>query len=217
MIGMLVRTQWSWTRNALLGFAAVAFLMPALTWRISSGGFESAPAIQVMEGFATVGFLLSVVALMGSFAIAALPWTVDAEARHVYPLSLPITWPQFVATRYLAGAASLVVPTLALYGGALATLAMIDMPALLQAYPGALAIRFFLASFVAYSATFALQYIAGRQAAVAALLVLLVLVGIGFLLWLLGLESTVDATVQFFFEWPGPLAVFTDPWTLIDV
>lgn len=217
MIAMLVRTQWAWTRNALLGFAAIAFLMPALTWRISSGGFESTPASQVMEGFAAVGFLLSIVALMGAFAIAALPWTVDAETRHVYPLSLPITWPQFVATRYLAGAATLVLPAIALYAGALATLAMIEMPPLLQAYPGALALRFYLAAFVAYSATFALQYIAGRQAVVVALLILLVLVGIGFGLWLLGLESAVDASVQFLFEWPGPLAVFTDPWTLIDV
>lgn len=217
MIGMLVRTQWAWTRNALLGFSAVTFLMPALTWRISSGGFESAPALQVMDGFASVGFLLSIVALLGSFAIAALPWTVDAEARHVYPLSLPIAWPRFIATRFLAGATSLLLPALALYAGALATLAMIDMPALLQAYPGALAVRFFLAAFVSYSAVFALQYLAGRQAVVVALLILLVLVGIGFGLWLLGLEDTVDATVQFFFEWPGPLAVFTDPWTLIDV
>lgn len=217
MIAMLVRTQWAWTRNALLGFATIAFLAPALAWRISSGGFESAPAIQVMDGFATVGMLLSIIALMGAFAIAALPWTVDAEARHVYPLSLPIGWTQFVAVRYLAGASMLVVPALALYFGSLATLAMIEMPPLLRAYPGALAFRFFLAAFVAYSATFALQYLAGRQAVVAALLVLLALVGIGFGMWLLGLEDAVDATVQFLFEWPGPLAVFTDPWTLIDV
>lgn len=217
MIAMLVRTQWAWTRNALFGFAAVAFLMPALTWRIASGGFESAPAIQVMEGFSAVGFFLSIVALMGSFAIAALPWTVDAESRHVYPLSLPISWTQFVATRYIAGAAMLLLPAVALYAGALATLAMIEMPALLQAYPGALALRFYLAAFVAYSATFALQYIAGRQAAVAALLFLLIAVGIGFGLWLLGLEAIADATLEFLFEWPGPLAVFTDPWTLIDV
>lgn len=217
MIAMLVRTQWAWTRNALLGFAAVTFLMPALTWRIASGGFSSAPAMQVMDGFAAVGFLLSIVALMGAFAIAALPWTVDAETRHVYPLSLPMTWPQFVATRFLAGAATLALPALALYVGALATLAMIELPPLLQAYPGALAIRFYLAAFVAYSATFALQYLAGRQAVVVALLLLLVAVGIGFGLWLLGLENTVEAAMTFLFEWPGPLAVFTDPWTLIDV
>lgn len=217
MIAMLVRTQWAWTRNALLGFATVAFLTPALAWRLTSGGFSSAPALQVMDGFATVGFLLSIIAMMGAFAIAALPWTVDAEARHVYPLSLPIGWTQFVAVRYLAGAAALVVPAFALYLGALATLAMIEMPPLLQAYPGAIAVRFFLAAFVAYSATFALQYLAGRQAAVVALLALVGLIGIAFGLWLLGLEGAVDATMQFLFDWPGPLAVFTDPWTLIDV
>ncbi len=217
MIAMLVRTQWAWTRNALFGFAAIAFLAPALTWRIASGNFQSAPAIQILSGFNTVGMLLAIIALMGSFAIAALPWTVDAEARHVYPLSLPIPWTQFVATRYVAGAASLLLPALALYAGALATLAMVELPPLLQAYPGALALRFFLAAFVAYSATFALQYLAGRQAVVAALLVLLALVGVGIGLWLLGLEDAAEAVVQFFFEWPGPLAVFTDPWTLIDV
>lgn len=217
MIAMLVRTQWSWTRNALLGFASITFLAPALAWRISAGGNEAAAAVQVMSGFANVGMLLAIIALLGSFAIAALPWTLDAEARHVYPLSLPLTWPRFVAVRYFAGAASLVVPALALYFGALATLAMIEMPALLQAYPGALAIRFYLAAFVAYSATFALQYLAGRQAVVVALFVVLGFVGIGFGLWLLGLEDAVDAAVQFLFTWPGPLAVFTDPWTLIDV
>ena len=142
---------------------------------------------------------------------------MDAEAQHVYPLALPISWPRFVVTRYLAGAATLLLPALALYAGARATLAMIEIPALLQVYPGALAVRFYLAAFVAYSATFALQYIAGRQAVVVALLLLLGAVGIGSGLWLLGLESVTDATLEFLFEWPGPLAVFTDPWTLIDV
>lgn len=217
MFGMILRTQWNWTRGAVLGFAALAFLAPAMAWRLASGGMDAVASVPIIDGFSMLGPILGFLSLVGAFVLAAMPWTIDAESRHVYALSLPVRWSRFVAMRFGAGALTLLVPALGLYLGALATVAMIELPPLLRAYPGALAARFLLASLVAYAFTFALQYLAGRKATLVALTAALVLGAIGFTLWTLGLGHLSNSVGRFVFEWPGPLAVFVDSWTLIDV
>lgn len=217
MFAMILRTQWKWTRAAVGGFALLAFFFPALAWRAFEDSGREQAVGSVMNAFAVLGPMLGFLAVLGPFVLAALPWTIDHETKHVYALSLPVTWARFVWMRFAAGAATLILPALALYIGCRAVLTMLELPPLLRAYPGALSLRFLLACLVAYGATFALQYLAGKRAAVVALVSLLGLGAVGVVLAMLGFGDVVTAIGNFMFDWPGPLAIFVEPWSLIDV
>jgi hypothetical protein len=217
MFGMILRTQWAWTRLSVAVLSVVTFVAPAIVWRFATEQTRGAQPDLLVYGFGALGPLLSFLALIGAFLLAAQPWTIDAETQHVYPLSLPVSWSRFVAMRFGAGAIFLLLPALGLYVGSLLVLAMIEMPPLLRGYPGALAMRFLLASAVAYAATFALQYLAGRRAAVVALGIMIAIGLTSLATWALGAPDLVSTFGRFLFVWPGPLAVFSEPWTLIDV
>lgn len=217
MFAMILRTQWAWTRVLVALLALIAFLTPVFAWRISGGNSRAPGAMQLMQGLVLLGPMLGFLALFDSFVLAVYPWTIDAETKHVYPLSLPITWSRYVGMRYFAGALTLLVPALALYVGSRFAVSMITLPPLLQAYPGTLAFRFLLAALVAYSASFALQYLAGRRATIVALLLVLVPTLIFAAAELAGARGFGDAVGRFLFEWPGPFSVFSQPWVLIDV
>jgi len=217
MFSMILRTQMGWTRVQVAFFTLLAFLAPALAWRLNAGAGTGRMS-DVAEGLSMLlGPMAGLLALFGAFILAILPWTIDAETKHVYPLSLPISWPRYVGMRYLAGALTLLLPTVALYIGSLFALSMIELPPLLRAYPAAFAFRFLLAALVAYSASFALQHLAGRRAAIVALMLILSLGFLVVVMSLVGRASFGDAIGQFLFNWPGPLAVFTQSWVLIDV
>ncbi len=217
MFAMIVRTQWSWTRASVGGFSLLALFFPAISWRIFASSRGDEAVMQVMNGFAALGPMLGFLAVLGPFVLAALPWTIDHEAKHVYALSLPVTWARFVWMRFAAGAITMVLPALALYVGCRGVLAMLELPPLLRAYPAALSLRFLIACLVAYGVTFALQYLAGRRAAVVVLVSLLGMGVVAVALTLMGLSEAVTAFGNFMFDWPGPLAIFVEPWTLIDV
>lgn len=217
MFAMVLRTQWNWTRATVIGFAALAFVFPALAWRLASAGSGGPDSLQVMDGFAALGPMLGFLSLLGPFVLAALPWGIDHETKHVYPLSLPISWTRWVSMRFAAGALTLLVPALALYLGSRLTLSMLELPPLLRGYAGALAFRFLLACLVAYGLTFALQYLAGKRAALVTLVLLLVFSALLMGLAVLGMSDVAESIGRAVFEWPGPLAIFVEPWTLIDV
>lgn len=217
MFAMILRTHWLWTRMLVAGLALIAFLMPAAAFRLSGLDGVVAGATRLMDGLSILGPMLAFLALFGSFILAVYPWTLDAETKHVYPLSLPVTWPSYVGMRYLAGAITLLLPTVALYLGSRFAISMVELPPLLRAYPGALALRFLLAALIAYSLSFALQYLAGKRATLVALLLVLGTTVLYVLLGLFGPKGAGDAIGTFLFEWPGPFGVFSQSWVLIDV
>lgn len=217
MFTMILRTHWAWTRLVVAGVSLLAFLMPAFAWRMAGGNSSAFGAVQLMDGLSVLGPLLAFLALMGPFVLAVYPWTLDAETNHVYPLTLPITWTRYVGMRYVAGALTLIVPAAALYLGSRFVVSLVVLPPLLQAYPGSLAIRFLLAMLVAYSASFSLQYLAGRRATLVALVSLLALLLVATILEVSGLNSIVNRLGNLLFDPRGPFGVFTDTWVLIDV
>ena len=217
MFAMMFRTQWQWTRLPLLGFAALAFVFPSLAWQIGRAAGSPGNAAQLLDGFALLGPMLGFLALLGPFVIAALPWTIDHQTQHVYPLALPVSWARWVGMRFAIGALTLVLPAFALYVGAAATVAQFTLPPLLQSYAAALALRFLLAALVAYSGAFALQYLAGRRATQVAVTAMVGVLGLVLIATLLGLGSQVEYAFELLFRAPGPLAIFVEPWTLIDV
>jgi hypothetical protein len=91
------------------------------------------------------------------------------------------------------------------------------MPATLHAYPGGVALRFLLASLVAYASGFLLQYIAGKHAVKVALFVLFGALVISLGAALLGYESALGKAWDALTTWPGPFSIFNARWMLIDV
>jgi hypothetical protein len=166
-------------------------------------------------GFA--GFFFGILAVVTAFSLAWRPWVVDAGLRHVGPLSLPVRWSTFVRLRFLAGAALLLVPTLAVWiGGVIATSAT-PIPPTLHAYPGGVALRFLIASLVAYSAGFLLQYVSGKHAVRVAITLMVAIAVIELGASVLGYESVAARAWNALTTWPGPLSVFNVRWMLIDV
>jgi hypothetical protein len=213
----MLRTQWAWSRMAVLGLGVITFALPSLIWRLAGmGGGHLAPAALV-QGFQFGGPALALLSLAGGAVMAATPWVVDAEAKHVYPLSLPIAWSRFVAIRFGIGVLLLLVPTVALYMGAQFILLRIDLPDVLRAYPGALSARYFLALLIAYSVTFAVQYIFGKRAALVTLVGLLSFAGLSILLSVIGEAGRFSWMGAALFQWPGPFSIYTEAWKLIDV
>lgn len=218
MLRQILWTHAKWTRSMVLSVALIAFLLPAAVWNLF-GSFDgnAAFARPFIEGFSSAGPFAAFMACLTGFLMAALPWQVDGQAKHVYPLSLPITWPRYVGYRFASGALLLGVPALALLLGCLLALSMVDLPPVVRAYPVAFALRYLVASLLAYGMSFALQYLGGRRAAPILLGLLVGLVALPIVLEVLDLAPLRSWLVRLLVEWPGPFAVFAETWRLVDV
>jgi hypothetical protein len=217
MFKQILYTQVRWTRTLVLGLGLLNLLLPVAAWNLSFGGAISGLATPYVRGFEQLGPLAIFFACIAGFALAAMPWNVDAQAKHVYPLALPITWPRYVSYRFAAGALLVGVTGLALLAGLLLVLSMIDLPPIIHAYPGTFFLRYLTAALLAYALSFALQYLGGRRAAAILIGILLTVLIVPTALDLAGLGAVNDAMGRMLFEWPGPFAVFTEPWRLVDV
>jgi hypothetical protein len=218
MFRQIMLTQLRWTRLMVAIMTVAAFVTPAAAWWMGGTRVEyPARPAAVVIGFQSAGPMIVGIALLGAFLLAAYPWTMDAATRHVLPLSLPIPWRRYVAMRFGAGALLLIPPTIALWVGCLVVLGMIDLPATLRAYPTALALRFLAAAMLTYSTVFALQYMAGRRSALVALGIVVTVGALSFGLSVTGNSEFGAMFMDWLTEFPGPLAVFSTEWKLIDV
>jgi hypothetical protein len=218
MFRQILLTQLKWTRTLLIASAVIVFATPALAWRAGfAATYGAAAAGSVMNGFSAVGPLLMLLACLFGFLFAAQPWSVEAAAQHVYPLSLPIRWSRYVAMRFSAGALTLLVPTFSLWLGSLFAVSLIALPPTLRAYPGLLAFRFLLGCLLIYALTFLLQYVAGRRSSVVILSLLVVGIVGALALSMTGNQFVLARIGSWLTDWPGPFAVFANDWKLIDV
>jgi len=115
------------------------------------------------------------------------------------------------------GSTLLAAPVIAVAASALLATWSATIPAGLQGYPVALAIRFALAVLVAYAVFFAVSAGTARTAGIILGLiggVILVQIVAGVANIDLDLFGKVQVAVL---NWPGPLAIFTGRWMLIDV
>lgn len=217
MFAMILRTTWAWTRVSVATISVTVLLAPTLFLRGATDPGLPMGGGTLIDAVGALNLPLTLLAIIGPFVLAAQPWAVDAEAKHVYALSLPITWPRYVAMRFGAGVTTLLVPALALFIGLQLLLQRVTVPEELNAYPFALTLRFLLAMLVAYSATFALQYLAGRRAPLVLLVTLLSIGALSAVSTIVGSTDWLEAVARAFAEWPGPLAIFFETWVLLDV
>jgi hypothetical protein len=144
-------------------------------------------------------------------------WAPDHRGRHVHALSLPLPRWQYVLFRLAGGLTVLALPMAAVFLGAILATATASIPAGLHGYAGALGIRFALAVLIAFSTFFAISGGTARTAGIILSLIALIIVTQTMVL-AAGVEvDLVGPIQQAVLNWPGPLAIFSGRWMLIDV
>ena len=218
MFRMVLMTQWKWSRLVLCAATIAAFAVPIISVQFFGDAdgrwIDGRRVLQVMRAF---GAWYAVLAAAAGLAVAMTAWSADHRGRHIYALTLPIPRWRLVLLRFGAGATLLTLPVVALWAGALLATSSVDIPPGLEALPTALAIRFALASLVAFGIFFAISAGTARTAG-----------------WVLGAIGTVFLLAAFgesfglpdrvmeeihglIFSWPIVLEVFYGSWMLIDV
>lgn len=218
MFRAVLYTQWKWTRLIIVLGTVAAFAIPLVSLqgaaRADRGALQAAELLRAVQSWGTLYPLLA--AVLG-LLVAITAWAADHRGRHVHALTLPLPRWQYVLLRFSAGFLLLVAPIVAVLIGASLAVLTATLPPGLQAYPIALSLRFAFALFVAYAVFFAVSAGTARTAGiilgVIATLILVQVVasvaGLGF-----DLAGTLQAVLL---AGPGPLAVFTGRWMLVDV
>ncbi len=217
MFGQILYTQWKWARTELFLYVLMAFLIPVTIIRVGFSYIDTYSIRSVLGIGSYVGVFFGSLAVLCALGLAWRPYILDASLKHVGPLTLPVSWATFVRMRFLAGAALLIVPAIAVWIGGVLAAASVSMPSTLHAYPGGVAIRFLLASWVAYSAGFLLQYVAGKHATRVAIFLFFAIVVIQSGAMLFGYDDLLVNAWNALTTWPGPFSVFNGRWMLIDV
>ncbi len=218
MFREILYTQWKWTGLGVGAAVVAAFALPILT--VQAAGTPDPTWVDARAILAEVGDwskAYPLLALGVGLLVGTTAWANDHRVRHVYALTLPLPRWHYVLLRYGAGLVLLVGPLLALWLGALLASATATLPSGLATYPHAIALRFALATVLAFSVFFAVSSGTTRTAgivlsAVGALVVLQVLLqlsGSGTMM----ISAIFDRLVT----WPGPFEIFTGRWMLIDV
>ena len=215
MFRVMVKTQWKWTRLAVLVGVLVAFAMPLMS--INADLQEPLPRV-VIDNMQTWGVGYAILAGTVGLLLAWMAWASDHRGHHVYALSLPVARWRYVLMRFTAGILFLVPIVVALGAGAvLATSPTGVVPPGLHAYPLALTLRFGFAAMVAFSIFFAISAASARAAAYVLGTICTVLM-VDFLTDAMGFHWSIGLhAVNLLMVYPGILSVFSGRWTLIDV
>ena len=218
MFRTILFTQWTWARSLLLVCTLAAFAIPVIS--VHSGdlsGVDSYTVRTYLISLQGMGVAYPVLAGIVGLVLAVTAWGPDHRGRHVYALTLPLPRWQYALLRFGAGLVLLALPVVALWISALIASATARLPVGLTTYPTGLAARFALAAVVSYAVFSAVSAGTSRTAAyiLGAIAVLLITQ-----LMFTFTGSDVDVitpALNAIFIWPGPLAVFSGRWMLIDV
>ena len=218
MFGVILYVQWKWSRLIVVLGTIAGFALPIISVQgAARAGRNPADTLDLLQLVQSWGVLYPVLAAALGLLVAITTWAPDHRGRHVYALSLPVPRWRYVLLRFGAGLALLAAPGLAVLSGALLAAASATLPAGLQAYPVALALRFALAVILAYAVFFAVS--AGTQRTAA---IILGVIGGLIVVQVIAAAADLDLNLLTWFQvavlsWPGPLAIFTGRWMLIDV
>lgn len=217
MFKAILFQQWKWTRIIVILGTVVGFAVPLFSAQGFARGMDHKMAAQVLDGVRSWGVLYPTLAGALGVLVAITLWTPDHRGRHVYSLVLPLPRWRYVLLRYAAGLTLLAGPMLGVTLGCLLASGMASLPLGLHAYPLALALRFTLAALVAFTMFFAISSGTARTAGIIlGSLAALVLVQV--LLAASGSEANILLpVVNLILTAPGPFAIFTGRWMLIDV
>ena len=194
-----------------------AFFLPTCILKIAVIGTNDYSVASMLATISYTGAFFVLLAFACAVGFAVRPYLADQALRHVYALSLPVTWPTFLRYRFLAGAVLLLAPTIAVFFGAWLAAITATVPATLHAYPAGLAFRFYLSALEMYAAVFLLQHAAGKNATRVVIGLLALLVVIELASKMLGWTDAWIWLWDHLATWPGPLETLTARWMMIDV
>jgi len=211
-------TQWKWSRLVIVLGTIAALAIPVISIqgaaRADRGALEAQELLRAVQSWGTLYPLLAT-ALGLLVAVAA--WAADHRGRHIHALTLPLPRWQYVLLRFGAGMLLLSFPIIAVLLGATLAALSATLPPGLHAYPIALAVRFAFAVVVAFAVFFAVSSGTARTAGIilgviAAVILAQVIVS------MTGIDFDLFGQLQvLLLAGPGPLAVFTGRWMLVDV
>jgi hypothetical protein len=212
----LVRVQWQQQRVELTLIALTAAITgPASLW--VGHRFGASDLERLVNSSQVTGPMGALLAVVGGVLLATRPWMLDAQTKHTYALSLPLSRPHFAYLRAAAGLALCLVPAAAFLIGALLTVRVAPRVEWLRAFPVGLSARFLLATATAFAIGYAIQYGLGRRAARWLLIV-------GFTITafeLFGQMAVGTSLTEPLFRLLGaplsPLGIFFGQWSLFDV
>jgi hypothetical protein len=218
MFRVILYSQWKWSRLSIVLGVVAGFALPILSvqgaGRADRGPLQTGELLDAVQKW---GVSYPVLAAALGLVVALATWAPDHRGRHVHALSLPLERWRYVLLRFASGVALLALPMLAVLGGALLATASAPLPPGLQGYPVALASRFALAVLVAYAVFFAISAGTARTAGI-------ILGTFGCVIAVQLLASAASLPLDLLgglqiavLNWPGPLAIFTGRWMLIDV
>ena len=217
MFTQVLHTQWKWARWLLLAGTIAGFALPLLSVQGAGGGSREWQARMLLSQMTSWSPLYVILAALLGLLLGVSAWTADHRGRHIYALSLPVTRARFAMLRWASGAVLLLLPALALWGGAILACVATRLPPGITAYPGSLAGRFALAALVAYALFFLVSAGTTRTAGLV-LGVLAAILAAEFLVTYFTGETKLIKTIgEALFYWPGPFEVFTGRWMLFDV
>lgn len=218
MFRAILYSQWKWSRLIVALGTIAGFALPILSMQGAARGDRSPlDAEQLLHAVQGWGTLYPVLAAALGLLVAVASWAPDHRGRHVHALTLPLPRWRYVLLRFAAGTTMLSGPIVGVCAGALLATAAATLPPGLQGYPFALALRFALAILVAYALFFAVSAGTARTAGyILSAIALLVAVQIVARVASPGWDIAGQLQVALV-NWPGPLAVFTGRWMLIDV
>src|SRR5881628_1262318 len=218
MFRVMLYSQWKWCRLIVVLGSVAGFALPIVSLqgaaRADSSPLQAGELLQAVQSWGT---LYPVLATTLGLLVAIATWAPDHRGRHIHALSLPLPRWRYVLLRFAAGVTVLAGPIVAVLLGAVLATALATIPPGLQGYPLALALRFALALLVAYAVFFAVSAGTTRTAGI-----ILGLIGGVILVQIIAGVANIDldlfGRVQVLvLNWPGPLAIFTGRWMLIDV
>src|SRR2546421_5418534 len=218
MFRVILYNQWKWSRLLVVLGSVAGFALPIVSLQGAARG-DASPLVpaELLRTVQSWGVLYPVLAATLGLLVAITTWTPDHRGRHVHALLLPVPRWRYVLLRFGAGALLLAAPITAVLVGALVAMSSAAIPAGLQGYPVALAVRFALAVLVAFAVFFAVSAGTARTAGI-----VLALIGGVMLVQVVANVARVDLDLMgklqlLVLNWPGPLAIFTGRWMLIDV
>jgi hypothetical protein len=218
MFRVILYSQWKWSRLIVALGSVAGFALPIVSLQGAASRDRSALATgELLQAVQSWGVLYPVLAAALGLLVAIATWAPDHRGRHIHALSLPVPRWRYVSLRFGAGTVLLGAPIVAVMAGALLATWSATIPPGLQGYPVALAVRFALAVLVAYAVFFAVSSGTARTAGIilgilGSLILVQILAGVAHLD--LDLFGKLQVIVL---NWPGPLAIFTGRWMLLDV
>ena len=218
MFRAILYSQWKWSRLIVALGTVAGFALPIVSLQGAARGdrnpVEAEQLLRAVQGWGT---LYPVLAAALGLLVAITSWAPDHRGRHVHALTLPLPRWRYVLLRFAAGTTMLAAPIIGVCAGALVATAAATLPPGLQGYPLGLALRFALAVLVAYALFFAISAGTARTAGIILSAIALV-VAVQVIAPVANPDWDVMGHVQvLLLNWPGPLAVFTGRWMLIDV